>query len=78
MIVIIRQETCKKHVMNNNTQTPERNDDNENEKMATQTAVNPNPAANGNIQRKLDELTPEEKQAATDNVGSEITDGEGG
>ncbi|MBG9377377.1 hypothetical protein I5907_14130 [Panacibacter sp. DH6] len=59
----------KEQVNNNNAVSDE---------QATHTAVNPNPAANANIQEKIEELTPDEHDAATDNVGSEITDGEGG
>ena len=40
-------------------------------------AVNPNPKANANIRDKLSE-DPELKQTNTDEVGSEITDGEDG
>lgn len=41
-------------------------------------AVNPNPAANGNIQPQLSGMEPAEKAEATDMPNSEITDGESG
>jgi hypothetical protein len=56
-------------------------DDRENEKKDTGeqqlVAKNPNPAANENIQDKLEDQ-PQTKEDESDQVGSEITDGEDG
>ena len=43
-----------------------------------QIAVNPNPAANANIKDNLQSETKSEIEKAKNQVGSEITDGEGG
>lgn len=45
---------------------------------STDFAVNPNPAANGNIQPQLQHMDEAEKAEATSSPNSEITDGEGG
>lgn len=41
-------------------------------------ALNPNPAANANVNGDLNDISKDEKKEAQEKIGSEITDGEDG